>query len=304
MSSTPQAMRHLFFKLSAVSVAALLLSAGGAPAQAATSPEVHQALESAAHGSWRSAKNVARDKYRHPVETLEFFGIQPDMRVIEILPGGGWYTDILAPFLKDHGTLIEAEPPVVGTTGFSHNGAIRFNQKLASNPAVFGKVELTPFESPDYVSLGAPNTADMVVTFRNVHDMVFENVHGEGSDTDLQNFLRSAYSVLKPGGVLGIEEHRADPNMPLDQAFKLSRVNQNYLIHEAEMAGFKLGGTSEVNANPKDDRKSDVFFFPPALSPDSGNTAKYAALGEADNMVVKFVKPSVAEMPMPGMSGM
>jgi predicted methyltransferase len=247
---------------------------------------------------------VARDKYRHPVETLEFFGIRPDMRVVEVLPGGGWYTEILAPFLKDHGTLIEAEPPVVGTMGFDHQSAVRYNAKLASNPAVFGKVELTPFEPTDYMPLGAPNTADMVVTFRNVHDMIFENVHGEGSDTDLQNFLRSAYTVLKPGGVLGIEEHRAAPDMPLDQAFKLSRVNQNYLIHEAEMAGFKLAGTSEVNANPKDDRKSDVFFFPPALSPDSGNTAKYAALGEADNMVVKLVKPTLAAMPMPGMSGM
>jgi predicted methyltransferase len=302
VSSTPQAMRHLFLKLGAVTLAALLLSGQGAPAQAATSPAVNQALEAAVHGSWRTPKNVARDKYRHPAQTLEFFGIRPDMTVIEVLPGGGWYTEILAPFLKDHGQLIEAEAPVVGTTGFLHDSAVRYRQKLASDPAIYGKVELTPFVLPDYMALGAPNTADMVVTFRNVHDMVFENVHGMGSDRDLQAFLRSAYTVLKPGGVLGIEEHRASPSLPLDQAFKLSRVNEAYLIREAEIAGFKLGGTSEVNANPKDPGTADVFFFPPTLSPDSGNTAKYAALGEADNMVVKFIKPSVGAMP--GMSGM
>jgi predicted methyltransferase len=294
--------RHLFLKLSAVTLTALLLSGQGAPAQAATSPAVNQALEAAAHGSWRSAKNVARDKYRHPVQTLEFLGIRPDMTVIEVLPGGGWYTEILAPFLKDHGQLIEAEAPVVGTTGFMHDGAVRYSQKLASNPAVFGKVELTGFDLPDYMHLGAPNTADMVVTFRNVHDMIFENVHGMGSDTDLQNFLRSAYTVLKPGGVLGIEEHRAAPDMALEDAFKLSRVNQAWLIREAEMAGFKLGGTSEINGNPKDTRKESVFFFPPELDPSSGNTAKYAALGEADNMLLKFVKPTMGAMP--AMSGM
>jgi predicted methyltransferase len=261
-----------------------------------TPPAVHQALEAAAHGSWRSAKNSARDKYRHPVETLEFFGIRPDMTVIEVLPGGGWYTEILAPFLKDHGTLIEATAPVVGTTGFFHESAVRYSQKLAANAAYFGKVELTPFELPDYMWLGAPNTADMVVTFRNVHDMVFEDVHGINSDTDLQHFLRAAYTVLKPGGVLGIEEHRAADDMPMDQAFKLSRVNEDYLIQEAEKAGFKLGGKSEVNANPKDDRKSDVFDFAP-------DGTKLAALGEADNMVVKFVKPSIGGE-MSKMSGM
>jgi predicted methyltransferase len=294
--------RHLFLKLSAITVTALLLSGQGAPAQAATSPAVNQALEAAAHGSWRTPKNVARDKYRHPVQTLEFFGIRPDMTVIEVLPGGGWYTDILAPFLKDHGQLIEATWPLAGTTGFFHESAVKYRAKLAANPAVFGKVELTPFILPDYMELGSPDSADMVVTFRNIHDMVFENVHGMGSDRDLQNFLRNAYTVLKPGGVLGIEEHRAAPDMALDDAFKLSRVNQDYLIREAEIAGFKLAGTSEINANPKDNRKENVFFFPPELDPSSGNTAKYAALGEADNMLLKFVKPTMGAMP--AMSGM
>jgi predicted methyltransferase len=278
-------------KIGAVTFTALLLSWEGAPAQAATPPAVNQALEAAVHGSWRTPAFAQRDKYRHPVQTLEFFGIRPDMRVIEVLPGGGWYTEILAPFLRDHGELIEAEAPLAGTSGFAHMSAAHFRQKLASNPAVYGKVQLEPFVLPDYIHLGAPNSADMVVTFRNMHDMMFENVHGMSTDVILQEFLRSAYQVLKPGGVLGIEAHRANPDMPLDQCFKLSRVPEPYLIRQAEQAGFKLAGTSEVNANPKDPRTASVFYFPPSLSSESGNTAHYATLGEADNMELKFIKP-------------
>ena len=271
---------------------ALLLSAQITPARAANSPAVNRALEAAVHGSWRTPKNVVRDKYRHPVQTLEFFGIRPDMTVVEVLPGGGWYTEILAPFLRDHGQLIEATFPLAGTTGFMHESAERYSQKLGANPAIYGKVQLEPFVLPDYMYLGAPNSADLVVTFRNMHDMMYENVHGMSTDLVLQTFLRSAYQVLKPGGVLGIEAHRCNPDMPLEQCFKLSRVPQPYLIREAEMAGFRLGGTSEINANPRDPRTADVFYFPPDLSSDSGNTAHYATLGEADNMLVKFVKPT------------
>lgn len=275
----------------AVTLAALLLSWDPGPAQAATPPATHRALEAAAHGSWRTPAFVRRDKFRHPVQTLEFFGIRPDMRVVEVLPGGGWYTEILAPFLRDHGELIEAEAPLAGTTGFMHQSAEHFRQKLASNPGVYGKVQLTPFVLPDYMHLGAPNSADMVVTFRNMHDLMFENVHGMATDAILQAFLRSAFQVLKPGGVLGIEAHRANPDMPLEQCFKLSRVPQPYLIREAEQAGFRLAGTSEINANPKDPRAVSVFYFPPSLSPESGNTAHYATLGEADEMELRFVKP-------------
>lgn len=290
MSSTRQPTRHFF--AGAVAMTALLLSAQITPARAANSPAVNRALEAAVHGSWRTPKNVVRDKYRHPVQTLEFFGIRPDMTVVEVLPGGGWYTEILAPFLRDHGQLIEATFPLAGTTGFMHESAERYSQKLGANPAIYGKVQLEPFVLPDYMYLGAPNSADLVVTFRNMHDMMYENVHGMSTDLVLQTFLRSAYQVLKPGGVLGIEAHRCNPDMPLEQCFKLSRVPQPYLIREAEMAGFRLGGTSEINANPRDPRTADVFYFPPDLSSDSGNTAHYATLGEADNMLVKFVKPT------------
>ncbi len=278
-------------EVGAVAAMAMLLSSAGSPARATTPPAAHQALEAAVHGSWRTPAFVQRDKYRHPVQTLEFFGIRPDMRVVEVLPGGGWYTEILAPLLRDHGELIEAEAPLAGTTGFAHQSAVRFRGKLASDPAVYGKVQLEPFVLPDYMHLGAPDSADMVVTFRNMHDMMFENVHGMSTDLILQEFLRSAYQVLKPGGVLGIEAHRANSDMPLDQCFKLSRVPQPYLIREAEKAGFRLAGTSEVNANPKDPRTVSVFYFPPSLSSESGDTAHYATLGEADEMELRFVKP-------------
>lgn len=275
----------------AAALTATAFACGASTVFAATPPAVQHALEAAVNGPQRTPAFVKRDKYRHPLQTLEFFGIRPDMRVVEVLPGGGWYTEILAPFLHAHGQLIEATSPQTGTQGFAHRMAIRFQHKLAADPAVYGRVRLEPFELPGYLHLGAPDSADMVVTFRNMHDLMFANVHGEVTDAMLMKFLRSAYQVLKPGGILGIVSHRANPHMPLSKCFKLARLPQPFLIHAAEQAGFKFGGASEINANPRDPRTAPVFYFPPALSRASGNTAHYAALGEADNMTLRFVKP-------------
>jgi len=258
---------------------------------AATPAAVRQALEAAIHGAWRTPAYVKRDKFRHPLQTLEFFGIRPDMRVIEVLPAPGWYTQILAPFLRAHGQLIEATQPVAGTTGYAHRSAVAYYRMLAADPAVYGKVRLEPFELENYLPLGAPDSADMVVTFRNMHDLMVENVHGQESDYFLIRFLRNAYQVLKPGGILGIVAHRANPNMPLQKCFRLMRLPQPFLIHAAERAGFRFGGASEINANPKDTRTKPVFWFPPGLSPASGNQAYYKSLGEADNMTLRFIKP-------------
>ena len=271
---------------------ALLLTGLAPAATAATPPAVQRALEAAVHGPQRTPAFTRRDKYRHPLQTLEFFGIRPNMRVIEVLPGAGWYTEILAPFLHAHGQLIEATSPVAGTHGWAHRSALSYDHKLAADPAVYGNVRLEPFELPGYLHLGAPDSADMVVTFRNMHDLMFANVHGEVTDHFLLAFLRSAYQVLKPGGVLGIVAHRANPGMPLAKCFKLARLPQAFLVHVAEQAGFRFGGASEINANPKDPRTVPVFFFPPALSPASGNPAHYKALGEADNMTLRFIKPA------------
>lgn len=248
-------------------------------------------LKAVIHGSQRTARFVARDKYRHPDATLTFFGIRPDMRVVEVLPGGGWYTEILAPYLRKHGQLIEATPSQYSGSPFSKRMAERFAHKLEAKPSVYGRVKLEPFELPAYMSLGAPDSADMVVTFRNMHDLIFSNVHGVTTDAMLQRFLHSAYQVLKPGGVLGIVAHRAKADMPPAKSHLLGRLPQAFLIKEAEKAGFQLGGTSEINANPKDPRTFPVWYLPPSLGQKNKDRAKYESIGEADNMTLKFVKP-------------
>ena len=273
--------------------ACALLFAVALPAAAATPPAVRQALEAAVHGPQRTPAYAKRDAFRHPLQTLEFFGIRPDMRVVEVLPGGGWYTEILAPFLRDHGQLIEATSPVAGTSGWAHRSALAYEHKLAADPAVYGKVRLEPFELPNYLHLGAPDSADMVVTFNNMHDLMFANVHHEVTPIFLQTFLRSAYEVLKPGGVLGIVGHRCAPQMSLPQCFPLARLPQAFVIQQAEAAGFKLAGTSEILANPKDPRNIPVFFLPPSLADSSAAARRrYAAIGYADDYTLRFVKPA------------
>jgi predicted methyltransferase len=269
----------------------LLLCAAAAAAQPSTPREIQRELEAAINGPQRSPANVLRDKYRHPEKTLEFFGIRPDMRVIEVLPGGGWYTEMLAPFLHEHGKLIEATPPRSSQSPFARGMAIRYAEKLAAKPAVYGHVTREPFELPAYMPLGAPDSADMVLTFRNMHDLIFANVHGAATDALLQRFLRSAYQVLKPGGVLGIVAHRAAADMPAAKSFRLGRLPQAFLVHEAEQAGFRLAAASEVNANPKDPRTMPVWYLPPSNHAPN-DRAKYEAIGEADNMTLRFVKPA------------
>ncbi len=279
-------------KMLATGAAAALLFIAPVATQAATPPSVAHALEAAIKGPQRTPAYVARDKSRHPEETLEFFGIRPDMRVIEVLPGGGWYTEILAPFLRDHGKLIEASFPETSANPFIRRMAARFAQKLAADPAIYDRVALEPFELPDYMALGAPDSADMVLTFRNMHDLIFANVHGATTDAILERFLRSAYQVLKPGGVLGIVAHRANPDMPAAKSYKLGRLPQAFLVHAAAEAGFRLAATSEANANPKDPRTMPVWFLAPSLQGGEKDRAHYASIGEADNMTLKFVKPA------------
>jgi len=267
----------------ALPLCAALLAPGAA--FAATPAGVQQRLERAIAGPQRSPAKVARDRYRHPLQTLEFFGIRPDMTVVEVLPGGGWYTEILAPFLHDRGTLIEATPA-------SGPMAARFQAKLAADPAVYGRVRKTPFAPPDSMALGPPNSADMIVTFRNVHDFMYENVHGQETDAILQRFFRAAFQTLKPGGVLGVEGHRAPAGMSPQQSFKLGRLPQAFVVAEAKRAGFELGGTSEINANPKDPGTMPVWFLPPTLAQGATDRVRYEAIGEADNMELRFVKPA------------
>ena len=239
----------------------------------ASAPETDTLLHQAAAGSWRSDAHKARDQYRHPIETLEFFGLRPDMTVVELAPGGGWYTEILAPVLKEHGRLIEATGKTTG----------KYADMLQANKTEFGDVKLEEFSPPKEVDLGPDGSADMVVTFRNLHDWLNDDA------AEMDAVFQAAFKVLKPGGVLGIEEHRARPYMDAELASKsLHRIPEDYIINAGLKAGFVLGGISEINANPADDESVNVHRLMPDMA---GNDAPLKAIGESDRMTVKFVKP-------------
>ncbi|HQT73042.1 MAG TPA: methyltransferase [Acidiphilium sp.] len=271
-----------------------LLAVLAKPGSAATPTPVKDALVKAINGPQRTPAFVKRDRYRHPLKTLEFFGIRPNMTVVEVLPGAGWYTEILAPFLHNRGKLIEATPAASSPNPFSRQQAIKFKQKLASDPAVYGRVRREPFEPPAYMALGAPDSANMILTFLNMHDLIYANVHGDVTDAVIDRFFRNAFQTLKPGGILGVVAHRAPASMPVTQSFKLARLPQAFVVEQAERAGFHLAGTSDISANPKDPRNIPVFDLPPMLMNGTKDRAKYKAIGPADDMTLKFVKPEVA----------
>jgi len=272
-------------KVYGVLLAGSLLVTGVAWADAATPPikpgSTATMLQEAVAGAWRSPANKARDQYRHPVQTLEFFGLKPDMTVIELSPGGGWYTEILAPFLYAHGHLFETVPPSK-TAGQS-----MFEKKLHANPSVYGHIAgMVPFAPPDPIKLGPDGSADMVLTFRNTHDWM-----NRGPET-LAGVFKAAYAVLKPGGVFGITEHRAKPFADAAESAKqLHRLPEDYMINLALKTGFRLAGTSEINANPKDPEDVNVHRLPPDLAGPESEHAKMKAIGESDRMTLKFVKP-------------
>lgn len=262
----------------------VLFAVSGLPAPAHGADAL---LQHAVDGSWRSAANKARDRYRHPIQTLEVFGLRPDMTVIELDPGGGWYTEILAPVLHDRGHLIEATAPANAGSSFMRQMATAFEGKLKSDPAVYGNVRTVPFAPPAQVKLGPANSADMVVTFRNLHDWL------NNDPATLAAVFQAAYEVLKPGGKLGVTEHRARPyENAIAVAHSLHRIPEDYVIELGLKTGFQLAAVSEVNANPKDTETLNVHQLPPDLAGSPGERAKMRAIGESDRMTLVFVKPA------------
>lgn len=258
---------------------ALLLAAPASAADSGADAAISQALK----GAWREPANAARDRYRHPQQTLEFFGLQPTMTVVELWPGTGWYTEVLAPVLRDQGKLIGAAVPARGES--ESDNTVRYLAKLKADPAVYGKVQVVDFAPPSKMDIGPEASADMVLTFRNLH-----NWQGRGQ---LDKVFQAAFKVLKHGGVFGVVEHRAAPGKTVDQVFKSGYMPVDYVIQEAEKSGFKLAGQSEINANPKDtkDYPQGVWTLPPTYTLGDTDRAKYAAIGESDRMTLKFVKP-------------
>ena len=265
------------------------IGAGISSAMAATSvPKTDAAtlklIDAAIAGDHRSAKNKARDSYRHPRETLTFFGLRKDMSIVEISPGGGWYTEILAPVIKDHGHYAAALPAPKSTDAEDTASTKAIKQKFADHPGVLGKLNVSSFGS-QALDIAPEGTVDMVVTFRNLHNWM------EGGWAD--KAIAAMYKALKPGGILGIEEHRGNPNVAQDPKAKSGYVNEDFAIKLIEAAGFKLVGRSEVNANPKDtkDYKEGVWTLPPTLTLGENDKDKYLAIGESDRFTLKFQKP-------------
>jgi len=265
--------------------AALTLVAVPALAAAASVP-ANPTLEQAVNGSWRTPKYVKRDPYRHPVQVLKFFGIQPNMTVVELEPAGGWWTEILAPYLKSQGQLIDAIPPA-SSSGFMKRLHDVFMKKISASPDLYGKIKTVPFAPPKTVNLGPPDSADMVLTFRNLHDWKMTG--------GLKQVFQATYDVLKPGGVFGVVSHRALPYANPDvSAHKLHRLPEDFVIQLGLDTGFRLSAVSELNENPKDPLTVNVHSLPPDL--DHGDTAadkkKYKKIGESDRMTLRFVKPA------------
>ncbi len=234
-------------------------------------------------GSHRTERNVVRDVHRHPIETLRFFGIRDNSTVVEILPGsGGYYMEILAPYLKAKGRYIAANRDGLAPPQYLADHQ-KLLARLKAEPALYGKVVVTQFNA-DLHAIAPPGSADFVLTFRNLHNWVERN--------EVEGALRAFHKALKPGGVLGVADHRGRTDQSQQAQMKSGYVRQDYAVALIEKAGFRLVASSEINANPRDskDHPAGVWTLPPTYRLKDQDRAKYAAIGESDRFTLKFVK--------------
>ena len=252
------------------------------------------AIDRALAGDHRLVTNRARDRYRHPRETLEFFGLREDMAVMEVWPGaGGWWTEILAPVLHDRGQYYAAHWDPDTDSKYIQDGLRDFRAKLAARPELYGKVNIVALQAPGKLAPVPPGSLDLVLTFRNLHNWLMRD--------QALAMLRAIHASLKPGGILGVKDHRADPARPVDPKGSNGYVNEQYAIDLARQAGFELIGSSEVNANPADTRdwEQGVWTLPPILRLGDKDREKYLAIGESDRFTLRFRKPLAAPVANP-----
>jgi predicted methyltransferase len=262
-----------------------------------TYPSGKAAIQAIAKGKHRTPGAADRDKYRHPAETLDFFGFKPTMTVLDIGPGEGWYTELLAPALAKRGMYYATSGDPNGPADDRQTFyAQRFKAFLDKAPEIYGKVQTLTVDSKAPKLAKDDNTFDLVVIMRGVHGMV-------NGDT-FQPWLAEIHRTLKPGGILGIVEHRAPAAADVHESAKKGYVPEKWVIEQAQAAGFTLAGKSEINANPKDtkDYPEGVWSLPPTYRQGDTDHAKYAAIGESDRMTLKFVKaaPKTGAKPQAG----
>ena len=266
----------------AIAATALVSAAAiGAPQMGSVSEE----LKTAVAATTRTPANTARDKYRHPAETLAFFGVEPTDTVVELWPGGGWYTEILAPYvLNGGGTYYAASlEKLSGGT----------KRMVAANPELYGKIKSAHFPVFDPTDVKVPdNSVDVVLTFRNVHNWRMGYQRDDKQDYSAAAF-KQIFAMLKPGGTLGIVDHRLPEGADAERERTSGYIKTSTIKKLAADAGFRLAGESQVNANPKDtaDWKDGVWTLPPSYRLKDVDRAKYEAIGESDRMTLKFTKP-------------
>lgn len=270
-----------------------------APAAQSSEPlraeeDIRDAVQEALNGPHRSEANRARDPYRNPVETLAFFGLEADDTVVELWPGGGWYTEVLAPVLREDGLLVVANFPTDPDAGMIARFGQALLDKLEAEPEVYDRVEVVTFAPPEHPGLGNAASADFVLISRHFHNLIGQDIHDD--------VLTAAFDVLKPGGTLGVIQHRLPVDRAFDPEVRTGYVPEAFIVAAAEEAGFTLEARSEINANPMDtaDYEGGVWTLPPMLRACAeiedevelrDCRERYQAIGESDRMTLKFVKP-------------